>query len=215
MDDEQRFLAGQKVGRVGRSLTPACVRFEPPDGSISACAMMQSVAPTCFGCPGALRPTPCQTLHRLRTGYPQLHVRRASRASIPSRLFHSKAVARPRHEQGLHSQVGARTGDSAHALHPRTVDHVRRDASHHRRRHRDDLPAPMVDETEARNEGIQATHAARRTDEVKLAQHKYAMHEPSTKVSTARKSRAATGRKTRSQPSNDTAGFWQLIPSLT
>ena len=38
-------------------------------------------------------------------------------------------------------------------------------------------PAPVVDETEARNRGIQATHAARRTDAVKARSAKvYAMH---------------------------------------
>ena len=38
-------------------------------------------------------------------------------------------------------------------------------------------PAPIVDETEARNQGIKATHAARRTDEVKARSAQvYAMH---------------------------------------
>ena len=38
-------------------------------------------------------------------------------------------------------------------------------------------PAPLVDETEARNQGIQATHAARRTDAVKARSAQvYAMH---------------------------------------
>ena len=78
-------------------------------------------------------------------------------------------------------------------------------------------PAPIVDETEARNQGIKATHAARRTGRGQGSLSTSVRHarKPSTKVSTARKSRAATGRKTRSQPSNNTAGFWQLIPSLT
>ena len=59
-------------------------------------------------------------------------------------------------------------------------------------------PAPVVDETEARNQGLQATHAARRTDDVKARSAKvYATH-----GSRSRRFQRRNGRA-RQQPQKD------------